>query len=149
MTYLATPGAGESINYGGQRMELMTPATGPQAAAFAMARMTLPPRFGGPIPHAHDQFDEAILVVSGRLMVLAGQDEDVAEPGALLMAPRGQRHGFSNPFDDPVEVITMWSPGALGVEFMTERGRVITGDGPPDPAAVAEFYARFASRLLP
>lgn len=61
MTYLARPGEGESINHGGQRLELMTPVAGPGAAGFAMARMTLPARFRGLVPHAHDTFDEAIL----------------------------------------------------------------------------------------
>lgn len=149
MSFLSKPGAGESINYGGQRMELMTGPAGASAAGFAMARMTLPPHFRGPVPHAHDEFDEAILVVAGRLMVLADRTEDVAEPGALLMAPRGQRHGFANPFDEPVEVLTLWSPGELGIRFMIERGEVITDDSPPDPEAMAEFYARHASRLLP
>ena len=31
--------------------------------------LTVPPHFAGPIPHAHDEFHEAIYVLSGRLQV--------------------------------------------------------------------------------
>jgi Cupin domain len=60
-------------------------------------RITIPPHFAGPIPHAHDGFDEAICVLSGRLLVLGDGEPQEAPPGSMFVAPRGHRHGFRNP----------------------------------------------------
>jgi uncharacterized cupin superfamily protein len=58
---------------------------------FATMELTVPPHFAGPIPHAHDEFDEAIYVLSGRLLVHGGGEPAEAVPGSLFVAPRG--HG--------------------------------------------------------
>jgi len=147
MSFLAVPGSGPVIDYSGQDMELLTGHG--RLAGFAVVRLTVPPRFVGPVPHAHDSFDEGIYLLSGRLTVLAGTEELVAEPGSMLVAPRGDRHGFANPFDEPAEVLTFWSPGELGVSFMTERAEVVGAGAAPDPSELAQFYARHQSRLLP
>ena len=155
MSFLAVPGSCPVIDYSGQDMELLAGhghqhgVGGGGPAGFAVARLTIPPRFVGPVPHAHDSFDEGIYVLSGRLTVLAGTEELIAEQGSMLVAPRGDRHGFANPFDEPAEVLNFWSPGALGVAFMTERAQVVNADLPPDPSELAQFYARHQSRLLP
>jgi hypothetical protein len=47
-----------------------------------------------------------------RLSVLTG---DVLPAGSMLTAPRGTRHFFSNPFDDPARVLGIWSPATLGL----------------------------------
>jgi hypothetical protein len=38
--------------------------------------ITAPPHFAGSIPHAHDDLDEAIHVLSRPLLVLGGLDRD-------------------------------------------------------------------------
>ena len=48
---------------------------------FAAMELTVPPRFAGPIPHAHDEFDEAIYVLSGRLLVHGDGEPAEAGPG--------------------------------------------------------------------
>jgi hypothetical protein len=60
MTFLSRPGDLPSFSYAGQPMQLMA---GPDdlPAGSAVARMTMPPRFAGPIPHAHDEFDEGVM----------------------------------------------------------------------------------------
>lgn len=102
MSFLVVPGQLPVLDYGGQEMELLANL----GDGFALSRMTIPPRFSGPIPHAHDSFDEGIFVLDGRLRVLADEAESVLEPGAMLVAPRGGRHGFANPFDEPATVLT-------------------------------------------
>jgi hypothetical protein len=39
-----------------------------QPPGFATMELTIPAHFAGPIPHAHDEFDEAIYILSGRLL---------------------------------------------------------------------------------
>jgi hypothetical protein len=78
---------------------------GGQPPGFAAMEVTIPGHFAGPIPHAHDEFDEAIYVLHGRLLVAGDHDPREAAPGSMFVAPRGHRHGFSNPYAEDVLVL--------------------------------------------
>jgi hypothetical protein len=73
MTLLAHRGEGPAFSYAGQPMHILAGQSG-QPRGFAAMELAVPPHFAGPIPHAHDGFDEAIYVLSGRLLVV-GEDE--------------------------------------------------------------------------
>ena len=107
MSFLARPGHVPVIDYGGQPMELLADL----GNGFAVSRMVIPARFSGPIPHAHDSFDEGIFLLAGRLRVVAGQDEAELSAGSMLVAPRGDRHGFANPFDAACDRAYLLEPG--------------------------------------
>jgi len=116
---------------------------------FAAMELTVPPHFAGPIPHAHDEFDEAIYVLSGRLLVHGDDEPAEAMPGSLFVAPRGHRHGFSNPSAESALVLGIWAPPEPALAFMREIGAALSPDVPPDPERMRDIYARHASRLLP
>jgi uncharacterized RmlC-like cupin family protein len=116
---------------------------------FAAMELTVPPHFAGPIPHAHDEFDEAIYVLSGRLLVRGDDEPAEAGPGSLFVAPRGHRHGFSNPTAEAVLVLGIWAPPEPALAFMREIGAALAQGTPPDPELMRDIYARHASRLLP
>jgi quercetin dioxygenase-like cupin family protein len=120
-----------------------------QPAGFAAAQMTVPAGFAGPIPHAHDEFDEALFVQDGRLLVWGDDEPSEAGPGSMFNAPRGRRHGFANPFSTPAVVLGIWAPAAPALAFMQEVGAVLRADAPPDPEVMRAVYTRHASRLLP
>jgi mannose-6-phosphate isomerase-like protein (cupin superfamily) len=141
-------GTGPFLSYAGQPMQILA-GDGGDPAGFAAMEMTIPPRFAGPIPHAHDEFDEALYVLSGRLLVVGDGAEESVEPGGMFVAPRGERHGFRNPDPDPVRVLGIWSPAQKGLALMRDIGAVLSATGPPDPEAMREVYDRHASRLLP
>ena len=111
--------------------------------------LTVPPHFAGPIPHAHNEFDEAIYVLSGRLLVTGDDEPEEALPGSMFTAPRGHRHGFSNPSADGALVLGIWAPPEPALAFMRDIGAAVTPGAPPDPDLTREIYARHASRLLP
>ena len=74
------------------------------------------PHFAGPIPYAHDGFDEAIYVLSGRLLVLGDAEPQEAPPGSMFVALRGHQHSFSNPSGEVARVLGLWprqSPPSL------------------------------------
>lgn len=145
---LVVPGSGVSFSYAGSPVSVLAGADG--QVDFASAEMTVPPRFQGPIPHVHDTFDEAIYVVTGRLLAGTGTDEPgEAATGAMLVAPRGVRHFFSNPFDEPARVLGIWSPARIGLEFMKAVGAALPASGPPDPNLMREIYEAHGSRLQP
>ena len=111
--------------------------------------ITIPPHFAGPVPHAHDRFDEAIYVLSGQLLVIGDDEPQQASPGSMFVAPRGHRHGFSNPSGEVTRVLGLWAPAESALAFMTDIGAALTPDTPPDPDRIREIYTRHASRLLP
>ena len=59
MTFLTRQGEGPRFPYAGQPMHVLAGHDG-QPSGFAAMEITVPAHFAGPIPHAHDDFDEAI-----------------------------------------------------------------------------------------
>ena len=148
MTLLTLPGEGPGFPYAGQPMHILA-GHGGQPPGFAAMELTIPGHFAGPIPHAHDEFDEAIYVLSGRLLVAGDDTPQEATPGSMFVASRGQRHGFSNPSAEQALVLGIWAPPEPAVAFMRDIGAALKPDAPPDPDRMREIYARHASRLLP
>jgi len=48
-----------------------------------------------PPPHVHRDHDEAFYIVEGTFRFVLGQETVDAPQGALVLVPRGTRHGFS------------------------------------------------------
>jgi mannose-6-phosphate isomerase-like protein (cupin superfamily) len=137
-------GASRVIPYAGDVIRVLG-----ECAGLAVCELTVPPLFAGPPAHIHHGFDEAIYVLSGALTMTRGDaGPEPAPAGSLILAPRGVRHTFANPTDEPVPVLGVWTPGsALG--FMEEIGAALPASGPPDPAQLAEIYRRHNSELAP
>ncbi len=148
MTLLTRRGEGPVFPYAGQPMRILAGQDG-QPPGFAVMELAIPAHFAGPIPHAHDAFDEAIYVLSGRLLVAGDDEPQEAAPGSMFVAPRGHRHGFSNPSADSALVLGIWAPPQPALAFMRDIGAALRPDGPPDPDRMREIYTRHASRLLP
>jgi quercetin dioxygenase-like cupin family protein len=148
MTVLIHQGEGPSFSYAGQQVHVLAGEHG-QPPGFATMEITIPASFAGPVPHAHDQFDEGIYVLRGRLLVAGDGQPQEAVAGSLFTAPRGQRHSFSNPYPEQALVLGIWAPSEPALAFMREIGAVLQPGSPPDPDSMREIYARHASRLLP
>lgn len=148
MTLLTAAGEGPAFPYAGSPLHVLAGYDG-HPEGFAAAELTVAPHFKGPIPHAHDEFDEAIYVLSGRLHVLIDGAPREAAAGSMLVAPRGHRHGFSNPYEEQARLLGIWSPAAPALDFMRDVGAVLTADTTPDPDRMRDIYAAHASRLLP
>jgi mannose-6-phosphate isomerase-like protein (cupin superfamily) len=147
MSFLTRRGEGPSFRYAGQPIHVLAGQDG-QPEGFAAMELLIPAHFAGPIPHAHDEFDEAIYILRGQLQVTGDQTLEAAA-GSMFTAPRGSRHGFSNPYDAPALVLGVWAPAGPALAFMREVGAVLSPDTPPDPDQMRELYLRHASRLLP
>lgn len=148
MTVLIHPGEGASFPYAGQQLHVLAGELS-QPAGFATMEIPIPANFAGPIPHAHDRFDEGIYVLRGRLLVAGDGEPQEAEAGSMFSAPRGHRHGFSNPYPEAALVLGIWAPSEPALAFMREIGAALRPGSPPDPDSMRAIYARHASRLLP
>jgi hypothetical protein len=93
----------------------------------------IPAHFAGPIPHAHDGFDEAIYALSGQLQVTGDDQPRQAAAGSMFAAPRRHRHGFSNPYDSDALVLGVWAPAEPAIAFMRDIGAALIPGTPPDP----------------
>jgi hypothetical protein len=67
----------------------------------------------------------------------------------MFVAPRGQRHVFSNPAAEPALVLGVWAPPEPALAFMRDIGAALTPAAPSGPGLMREIYTRQASRLLP
>jgi mannose-6-phosphate isomerase-like protein (cupin superfamily) len=147
MSFLTRRGEGPSFPYAGRPTHVLAGQDG-QPEGFAAMEIVIPAHFAGPIPHAHDEFDEAIYVLRGQLQVTGDQTLEAAA-GSMFTAPRGSRHGFSNPYDAEALVLGVWAPAGPALAFMRDVGAALSPDTPPDPDQMRELYLRHASRLLP
>ena len=86
MTLLTRPGAGPAFPYAGQPVHVLAGQDG-LPPGFAAMELTIPGHFAGPVPHAHDEFDEAIYVLSGQLLVAGDSAPQEAAPGSMFVAP--------------------------------------------------------------
>src|SRR5260370_1035488 len=115
MTLLTRRGEGPSFLYAGQPMHILAGHEG-QPAGFAAMEITVPPHFAGPLPHAHDEFDEGIYVLAGRLQVTGEVEAQEAVAGSIFVAAPGSRHGFSNPYAESALGLGIWASTIRGWE---------------------------------
>jgi quercetin dioxygenase-like cupin family protein len=64
--------------------------------------------------HIHQHAEEVIYILSGKGMSGIGNSETVMSQGDAMFVPRGAVHWFYNPFDEPVEMIFIYTKPSLG-----------------------------------
>ena len=63
--------------------------------------------------HIHQDAEEVIYILSGRGMSGIGDKEMEMGEGETMFIPRGMVHWFYNPFDEPVEMIFIYTRPSL------------------------------------
>lgn len=108
---------GEHVRFGkalGTRRTLSSAATG---GAFGLVEHDLPAgQLGSPV-HTHEREDEYSYVLSGTLTAQVGDDVIEADPGDLVVKPRGIPHAFWNAGSEPVRFLELISPGGFEEYF--------------------------------
>jgi mannose-6-phosphate isomerase-like protein (cupin superfamily) len=108
----------------------------------------LAPRALGSPVHTHAHEDEWSFVLSGRVGVEIGDSTSVAEPGDLVLKPRGVPHAFWNDGDDPARLLEVITPGGFE-DYFTALREVLDVAGPPDLTRLLEVARRFALDIDP
>ena len=144
MLHLVGPGEGSTISALGSTYTTKTDgeATG---GAYSLVEEEL---WGDPTPlHLHTREEEAFYVLSGRLAVWVDGTEQVAEPGAFLLIPRGVPHAARRATDDPVRMLTVVSPSGLQ-RFFESVVRVGEEALLAHPERLAALAAEFGNEIL-
>ncbi len=63
--------------------------------------------------HIHKDAEEVIYILSGRGMSGIGDREMEMGKGDTMFVPRGEVHWFHNPFDEPVEMLFIYTRPSL------------------------------------
>jgi hypothetical protein len=98
--------------------------------------------------HTHSREDEYTFVLKGRIGFEIGGEEFTADPGTLVLKPRGIPHAFWNTTDAPARVLELVSPAGLE-HFFEEMMALGAAGGPPDPAAMAPVQERYGITIDP
>ena len=108
----------------------------------ALVEHTLAPRALGAPVHTHRREDEYALVLEGAIGAEIGGETLLAQPGSVLVKPRGIPHAFWNPTDEAARLLELIVPGGFETYF-DELAAVFAAPGPPDLAALAAVASRY------
>jgi mannose-6-phosphate isomerase-like protein (cupin superfamily) len=119
--------------------------------AYALRSNTAPPRFVSVPLHVHRDMEEAFVVVSGTMSVMAGSRRLDAGPGEVCLIPRGVPHALANLGDVPVSWLTMLSPGDQSGWIDDEEALIARAGGDRslvDDAALHAVHERYGLEIL-
>lgn len=115
------------------------------SGAFSLVEHPLPARALGSPLHTHTREDEYTYVVEGQVGVQLGDEVLVAEPGALVVKPRGIAHAFWNAGDEPARMLELISPAGFE-DYFRAMAPLLAAD-PRDEAAISAVLADSALDL--
>lgn len=140
------PGEGERIGFG-MNIRLRSEQTN---GVFAALEAEMPPRTQGPALHMHTREDEVLHILEGSLRVRVGEQTLTAPAGSLVYLPRDVPHTFCNPFNEPVRVFGVITPGGFE-RFFEEQAQIMAAapeGGRPDVAALEALGRKYGGVLL-
>jgi mannose-6-phosphate isomerase-like protein (cupin superfamily) len=129
------PRDGESVRLRGLGVRFMLDGerTG---GGFSLVEHPIEPRALAAPTHTHSNEDEYSYVLEGRMGAEIGDEVVIAEPGDLVVKPRGIPHAFWNAGDEPCRVLEFISPGGFE-RYFAEIAPLLEGEEPDMEAAGA------------
>lgn len=132
---------------GGSRLSLVV--TGEQSDGRLLV-LTGVVHEGGPPLHVHDDEDEVVVVLEGRLAYRVGDDEGVLQAGGALWFPRAVPHAIAQAGTGPVRFLTVVSPAGIEDLFRAQRDLLAAtpAGAAPDPAHLAALEGAGSRRVV-
>ncbi|MCR4416336.1 MAG: cupin domain-containing protein [Ignavibacteria bacterium] len=87
------------------------PSTG--TAEFSFAHMIAPPKWSEPFQSP--EFDEITFVIRGKKQIEIDDEKIILNENESILVRKGTRVRYSNPFDEPVEYVSVCIP-AFSIE---------------------------------
>lgn len=141
------PHDGETIALGATTMRVLENGSTTQNR-LGIAVSTLSPHTDGPPQHHHNEHDEGFYVISGTARFTSGDDEHDAPAGSLVVVPPGVPHTFANLGDEPVVMLSTFTPSAY-VQYFRDLADMIAQGTPMTPSSVTEVMARYSTEVSP
>jgi quercetin dioxygenase-like cupin family protein len=115
---------------------------GSRTANIGMFELSVPPGSNVPPPHSHSNNEECLYVLAGTLRYTVGTETRDLTPGQSMSTPKGEVHGFSNPFTETARALVVQSPD-IGAQYFKDVAVVVNAGGPPDRAALVSVMSRY------
>ena len=111
----------------------------PDDARMGATLYELAPETSEMTMHMHFGVEEMFFVLSGRPVFRNPQGEEELAPGDFVFCPEGRAglHVFSNPTDEPVQLLAMSAGGYPDVVAYPEHGYAWVATRNPDPEPLA------------
>ncbi len=112
----------------------------PDDARMGATLYELRPGSHGDKLHMHFGAEEMFFVLSGRPLFRNQQGEEMLDPGDFVFCPEGRAglHTFSNPTDEPAQILAISAGSFPDVVAYPEDGYAWVATRDPDPRLLAE-----------
>ena len=140
---ITTPDGGEVCELGVARLRILEDGT-TTGHRLGIAEVVLAPHSPGPPQHRHAQHDEGFYIISGTARFTVGDTDYDAPAGTLVMVPPGAPHTFANLGDDPVVMLSTFTPD-LYVQYFRDLRDMIASGRPLTPQATVDVMSRYAT----
>lgn len=98
-------------------------------------------------PHVHAREDEYSVILTGRLGVRLGDEEQELGAGSYLVKPRGTPHAIWNAGSEPVRLAEILIPGGFE-RYFEEIAPVLENKGPEWTERFYELAGRYGVEVL-
>lgn len=143
--HLSTREQAPVLNLGSSRLLHHLPSTHMQGAYAAVEFISAPGEGVG--RHLHENEEELVYLVQGRIEVELGENNMTVEAGTCALLPRGIPHGYKNIGDTEARLFAVLLPGRLD-GFFSGLSRELEQDRPHEDAIAAlckEFRLSFTA----
>lgn len=114
-TALETIGWGQGEAIAGTPFRVLVPG---DAVAGRLVMLSADMPVGLEVPeHVHDDAEQISIVLSGRVGYRVGDTKITAEPGAVVLVPRGVAHCLWNAGDEPARLLEIYTPSGFEEVF--------------------------------
>jgi quercetin dioxygenase-like cupin family protein len=137
-------GQGRSVSLRGTKVRFTVEST--HASGASCTEWEALPGFDTGL-HVHKRLEETWYVLDGELEFRLDEDVLIANPGATVFVPPGVAHAFANRTDAPARFLLIMSPPGHD-RYFDELAEILSVEGPPDSAAIAELRHRYDTEQI-
>ncbi|HEY8723537.1 MAG TPA: cupin domain-containing protein [Gaiellaceae bacterium] len=141
---LLEPGGGRSVSLRGTEVRFTVESD--RAAGASWTEWTAAPGFDTGL-HVHERLEETWYVLDGEIEFHVGEETFCAAAGACVFVPPQVPHAFANRGDAAARFLLVMSPSGHD-RYFDELAEILSVDGPPDSAAIAELRRRYDTTQL-
>ncbi|MCM4080439.1 cupin domain-containing protein [Paractinoplanes hotanensis] len=137
------PGQGELFANGPAQIRILEDGSNTEHR-LGIGEIVIPPHTAGPPQHRHAQHDEGFYVLTGTVRFTIGPDNYDVGPGTWVTVPPGAPHTFANPGDDPLVMLTTFTPD-LYVHYFRDVKALIESGQPMSRETLAPIWKHYAT----